>query len=129
MNILIVDDSELLRRAIIRYLELKKKFENIFEANTIAEAKELMQKNVFDVILFDIQMRDGSGLELVVFAHQLTYRPFMILCSNYILPQYVKTYKKLSITNYFDKSSELDRLKTFIQGIKGNHRYNVGNIN
>jgi len=35
------------------------------QATTVNEASQLIEKNIFDLVLLDMQLPDGSGLELI----------------------------------------------------------------
>ncbi len=133
MKILIADGSKILREKLIRYLKLENYFDDVLEANTVKEAKLIMQKQRIDVVLFDIQLPDKSGLELVSLGNRLFYKPLMIVCSNYVLPQYKNTYENLAVHYFFDKSSELVQLKTFIKELvkeqKENSKFLLGKLN
>jgi response regulator of citrate/malate metabolism len=122
MRILIVDGSERVRKTLIRFLELEKIFESVFEAETVKEAKRIMENIKIEVILLDIQLSDQSGLELVTFCNTQYHRPLVILCSNYGMPQYKNIYEQLSIKFVFDKSSELMELKKFVKKIAKERR-------
>ena len=133
MKILIADGSKILREKLIRYLKLENYFDDVLEANTVKEAKLIMQKQRIDVVLFDIQLPDKSGLELVSLGNRLFHKPLMIVCSNYTLPQYKNTYENLAVHYFFDKSSELVQLKTFIRELvkeqKENSKFLLGKLN
>ena len=128
MKILIVEGSKIVRENLIRYLALGNLFEEVLEAGTVKEAKKVMQKNIIDVILFDIQLSDASGLELMPLSRKMPRRPIMILCSNYKLPQYINIYENMSVNYFFDKSSELAELKSFMKKLVMD-RKNLTNIN
>lgn len=115
MRILIVDDSDRVRETLVRYLELESMFDTVFEASSVKEAKRILQSIKIEVVLMDIQLQDQSGLELVNFCNTLFFKPIVIICSNYGMPQYKNIYEKLSIDYFFDKSSELLELKKFIK--------------
>ncbi len=127
MKILIVEGSKIVKENLIRYLALKNLFEEVLEAETVNEAKKMMQKNIIDVILFDIQLPDASGLELMPLSRKMPRRPIMILCSNYKLPQYINIYENMSVNYFFDKSSELAELKSFIKKFVMDRR-NLSNV-
>ena len=66
MNLLITDDENIAIegiRANVRWEELQ--FENIYTANSSAQAVETAGKNRIDVMLCDIEMPGESGLELI----------------------------------------------------------------
>jgi DNA-binding NtrC family response regulator len=115
MKILVVDSSKKVKQKLIQYLELETQFENVFEAESVKEAKTIMQTFDIDVVLFDIQLQDASGLALVSFCQLMPNKPIMILCSNYRYPQYISIYSNMSVDYSFDKFSELTELKTVIR--------------
>ena len=63
MKILLVNGSKMVRKEFIRYLELESQFDEVFETDTVVGAKMIMQKEIVDVVLFDIQLPGNSGLE------------------------------------------------------------------
>lgn len=122
MKILIVDGSTLVREKLIKYLNLENLFDEVLRAETVREAKYLLQTKNIDVILLDIQLQNESGLELVDFSKKLFHAPIMIICSNYRFPQYRNVYLKKSVSYFFDKSSELVELKKFISQLAADLR-------
>lgn len=115
MSILIVDSSKDFRETLIRYLELANIFDDIFEADTARLAKKIMKIRAIDIILFDIQLIGDSGLELVSLSKEMPYKPILVICSNYKYPQYKSIFENMSINYFFDKYSELYKLKMFIK--------------
>jgi len=129
MRILIVDGSERVRRALIRFLDLEKIFDAVFEAGTVEEAKRIMQSIKVEVVILDIQLSDQSGLDLVTFCDSQYHKPMLIVCSNYGMQQYKNIYEKLSIKYFFDKSSDLMKLKKFFKKkCFGNEEMITGNL-
>ena len=62
-NILIIDDDFSLRKVIEKALKNSKT--NIKGVSTISEAWVDIEKNRFDLIICDVVLPDGDGLELV----------------------------------------------------------------
>ncbi len=62
MNILLVEDNSIDAEAVERYLPKSCK---LTWAKTLEEARELVDKEVFNAILLDLSLSDGHGLELV----------------------------------------------------------------
>lgn len=125
VKILMVDSSEMIRGKLKRYLELEKQFDKIYEAEFFMEAKKIIENENIDIILFDIQLLDDSGLEIVPFSRSIFPNPVLILFTNYKLPQYVNIYQQMSIHHCFDKSSDLAKLKLFIKNLV--HEFNSHN--
>ena len=115
MNILVVDESKTVREAMIRYFEIEKYFDIVFEVDTVEEAKRIVRSIKIEVVLLDIQLHDQSGLELVNYCNNSYHKPTVILCSNYGMPHYKNVYEKLSINHFLDKSYEHSELKRFIK--------------
>ena len=60
-KILLLEDDESLNRGIS--LKLKKEGYEVLSATGVAEAKEMFRENEVDLIISDISMEDGNGLE------------------------------------------------------------------
>ena len=64
-TVLLVDDHELIRQGLRRAFERSADFEVVGEAGSIAEAFRKLEALVPDVVVVDVRLPDGSGLELV----------------------------------------------------------------
>ncbi len=62
-SILIIDDEEQLRKLLARIIRLEGFTVN--EAGNYAAAKKLLQKETPDIILCDVKLPDGNGVEMV----------------------------------------------------------------
>lgn len=63
ITVLIVDDHELIRQGLRRAFEREPDFEVVGEAGTVAEASRLLGLLDPQVVIFDVRLPDGSGLE------------------------------------------------------------------
>jgi DNA-binding NarL/FixJ family response regulator len=63
INVLIVDDHELIRQGLRRALEREGDFEVVGEAGTISDAHRLLRLLNPQVVIFDVRLPDGSGLD------------------------------------------------------------------
>lgn len=65
-NILVVDDSPVMRRMIIRTIRLCQfEIEEIYEAGNGLEALKLLESNSMDILFLDINMPEMDGIELL----------------------------------------------------------------
>ncbi|MFM7572909.1 MAG: GAF domain-containing protein [Snowella sp.] len=65
-SILIVDDSESDRAVYVRYLQAEKNFNyQIIETDTLEAALDSWERNHPDLVLLDINLPDGNGLEFL----------------------------------------------------------------
>ena len=61
-NILIIDDEEKLRSLLSRIIGLEGY--NVVEASTIKEGLKKLEKERCDVVVTDVKLPDGNGVEL-----------------------------------------------------------------
>ena len=64
-TVLLVDDHELIRQGLRRAFERSADFEVVGEAGSIAEAFRKLEALAPHVVVVDVRLPDGSGLELV----------------------------------------------------------------
>jgi two-component system chemotaxis response regulator CheY len=66
MNILVVDDSSLTRKAIKRIINmLELDVNEIIEAENGAEALKILEENKIDLVLADLNMPEMGGIEMI----------------------------------------------------------------
>ena len=63
ISVLLVDDHELIRQGLRRAFERDGEFEVIGEAGTCADALRLLGLLTPDVVVFDVRLPDGSGID------------------------------------------------------------------
>jgi two-component system LytT family response regulator len=69
LKAMIVDDEPFVRDDLRHLLSQRNEIEVVCEAGTVVEAKKLLAENRIDVVFLDIQLRGGSGFDLVPFIH------------------------------------------------------------
>jgi len=62
MRVLIVDDDEETRRLLVRNLQLAS--HGVKAVESCAEARDALARDRFDVVVLDVMLPDGSGIEL-----------------------------------------------------------------
>jgi DNA-binding NarL/FixJ family response regulator len=62
-TVVLVDDHELIRQGLRRAFERTGDFTVLGEAGTVAEALSLLAATPPDVVIFDVRLPDGSGLD------------------------------------------------------------------
>ncbi len=66
-TVLIIDDDKQSRQNVSEYLQLCGY--EVFEAGTIKEGKENISRGDGDIIVLDVQLPDGNGLDLMANYH------------------------------------------------------------
>ncbi|MGO3751676.1 MAG: response regulator transcription factor [Peptoniphilaceae bacterium] len=79
-NILIVEDDKALCNGIS--LALKSDKYNFFTAHNISDAKKLLNNGGFDLVILDINLPDGSGLDLLTEIKNIKNIPVILLTAN-----------------------------------------------
>jgi DNA-binding NarL/FixJ family response regulator len=62
-TVVLVDDHELIRQGLRRAFERTGDFTVVGEAGSVAEALEVIGSTTPDVVIFDVRLPDGSGLD------------------------------------------------------------------
>ena len=63
LKILIVDDHDIVRKGLAMLVSRQEDLSVVAEAGTVAEALEKARESVPDVVVMDIRLPDGSGIE------------------------------------------------------------------
>ena len=62
-KVVLVDDHELIRQGLRRAFERAEDFTVVGEAGSVAAAMEVLDSTLPDVVIFDVRLPDGSGLD------------------------------------------------------------------
>lgn len=76
-NILIVEDENSVNRGI--EFTLKKEGYKVYAAENIKEARSFFEKETMDMIICDINLPDGSGLDFIKYVRRFTEVPVIFL--------------------------------------------------
>jgi two-component system response regulator DevR len=63
LRLLVVDDHEVVRQGLVALLDRRQGFEVVAEAGTAAEAVEQARRYEPDLVVMDVRLPDGSGVE------------------------------------------------------------------
>ena len=63
MTILVVDDHEVVRQGLSAMLDRRPGFQVVAEAGTVAEAVEAARRFKPNLVVMDVRLPDGSGIE------------------------------------------------------------------
>ena len=80
-TILIIDDEEHARHNISEYL--KPSGYEVFEAGTLKEGRDFLSKGDGDIIILDVQLPDGYGLDFLTEIASMPSKPPVILITGY----------------------------------------------
>ena len=63
LRLLVVDDHEVVRQGLVALLDRRENLQVVAEAGTVAEAIDQARKFEPDVVVMDVRLPDGSGIE------------------------------------------------------------------
>lgn len=124
MNLFIVENSNYLRERLARLVEQRRGIQVVGHAASAREAVDLIRQTRPDVVLLDIRLDQGTGLDVV---RQLKTRgqpPVFVVLTNYAYKQYRDRFKQYGAEYFFDKSQELDVMLQALDTLR--HRFPDG---
>ncbi len=110
MNVFLVDDSLVIRQRLKRMLSEVKEVKVIGEAGAAQEATDAILEQKPDVVLLDIHLLGGSGIDVLQNLKKARPAPAVIILTNYPYPQYRQKCLKAGADFFFVKSREFDQV-------------------
>jgi DNA-binding NarL/FixJ family response regulator len=110
IKILLVEDSAVLAQRLIEAIEPLPQFDVIHIADTEAQALHIIRQRRVDIVLLDLQLKDGSGFGVLRGLTHLPRKPFVVVLTNHDLPQYRTAAMQLGVTEFLDKARAFNRL-------------------
>jgi DNA-binding NarL/FixJ family response regulator len=116
LRVFLVEDSPVLRDLITEDLATIPGIELSGIAETEAEALSKLQNNAFDVIIFDIQLREGNGINLLRVLAREAVQPdaVKIVLSNHVGSTYRRLCEQYDVPYFFDKTAEFGLLHSLL---------------
>ena len=118
MKIFIADDSAVVRERLIEMLSELTGIEIIGRAQDGLEATNLIEKLNPDVVILDIHMHGGRGIEVLKYIKKIEPVPLVIILTSYPYPQYRKKCMDLGANFFFDKSTEFEKITEVLRKVK-----------
>ncbi len=112
LRVVIVEDSAIIRARLAETLSEIPNVQVVGEADTEADAIALLRRDEWDVVVLDLQLRQGTGLGVLqTFRGGAEHagRKFIVF-TNYAFPQYRERSLMLGADYFFDKTRDLNRV-------------------
>ncbi len=108
--ILIVDDHPLVTERLEGRLRAEHGFGPVLAAHTLGEARKLLAETRFDIVVCDVRLPDGSGLELLAEARATLAGPRFLMLSQYDHPLYQAAAQRHGAGGYLLKTTRTDAI-------------------
>jgi len=123
IRVLVADDHTVVRRGVKQILSEAPDIVVVGEASTAHEAIRAVRQERFDVLVLDIAMPEGGGLEVLSQLWGLETRPHVLILSMYPEKQYALRALKSGASGYLTKESASEELVAAVRTIARGGRY------
>jgi DNA-binding NarL/FixJ family response regulator len=119
VRVFVVEDSSLIRKRIIENVKGLGNFDVVGFAESEQEAVDAIVRIQPDVIVTDIRLKEGSGIEVVRKLRQqiIGVAPKIYVLTNYAYPEYRRQCSIVGADGFFDKSAEYDNFLTALRAV------------
>ena len=123
MRILLVDDHEIVRRGLRQLLAEEFPAAVFGEAIRVPQARELVVEQSWDLVLLDINLPGGSGLELLAEVRRLRPQAAVLMLSSYPEEEFAVRSFKLGAAGYLTKSSVAEEMLAAVKKVLAGGKY------
>jgi len=113
MKILVVDDEENIRTIIKR--SFQKEGYTVFTASSGNEALQELTKNSFDLVITDLKMPDGDGINLIKQIHSLYPDTMVMVITAYASTESAVEAMKAGAIDYIVKPINIEELRIIVR--------------
>ena len=116
LQVMLVEDSHIISDLISENLARIPKLALLGIAETESDALAMLQSRPCDVLILDIQLRQGNGINLlrVLSADQAYAHTVKIVLSNHVSGTYRRICEQYGVQFFFDKTSEFPQLQRLL---------------
>jgi len=110
LKVLIADDSIEVRERLVGMLSELQGVEIVGQAQNVNEAIIGIRNLRPSVVILDVRMPDGTGINVLQAIKQNQFAPVVIVLTNYPYLQYRKKCTEAGADWFFDKSTEFNKI-------------------
>ena len=120
MKVFIADDSSEIRKRIRAMLsDLVERIEMIGEAENVQDAIKSIPEFNPDVVILDIRMPGGSGIDVLKNIKKKNEVPIIIILTSYPYSQYRNKCMEAGADFFFDKSRDFEEIVKVVSALSG----------
>ena len=122
MRVLIAEDSKLMQARIKAMIADIPNIEIVAQTETVSESVQSIAESKPDIVILDIRMPGGSGLDILKSIEKNEHAPKTIVLTNYPYPQYKRKCKEAGADYFYDKASEFQKAVKIIENLAGKEK-------
>lgn len=115
MTVFLVDDSAPLRERLVELLSCLPDLKVAGQASGVEEAVKAIGEVQPDLVVLDLQLADGSGIEVLERVKDHTPFPVVIVLTSYPYPHYRRRCLEAGAEFFFEKQSEFSQFIEVLQ--------------
>ncbi|MEN9544731.1 MAG: hypothetical protein RLZZ598_1564 [Pseudomonadota bacterium] len=123
MRILLVDDHEIVRRGLRQLLAERYPQAEFGEAGQLPAARAAMTLSTWQLVVLDLNLPDGSGLELLAQGRQLLPATPVLVLSAYPEAEFAVRAFKQGAAGYLSKTSIADEMLLAVERVLAGGKY------
>jgi len=115
IRVLVVEDHPIVVSGLVATLDAAGDIDVIGRAASLAQARASLETTTCDVVLLDLRLPDGSGIELLEEAAARDDAPAFLVLSSFMTPEYVAATLTLGAGGFLLKTASSDEI---LEGIR-----------
>lgn len=124
MRVLIADDSKPVRERLVSTLSEIDDVNIVGQAENTIEAKILIKELNPDLLVLDIRMPGGTGMDIIEDIKKFNPKIKIIILTNYHFPQYKEKCLSTGADYFFSKSGEYEKMLDVIEELNSKKKSN-----
>ena len=122
-HILVVDDHPMMREGLIRLISKQRDLVCCGEAGTAAQAQTAIAKQKPDLVIMDLRLKSGDGLELIKSLKAQFADLRILILSQYDAPLYIERALRAGALGYVIKDQAAEEVMTAIRTVLSGQVY------
>jgi len=118
LKVVIADDSLIVQERLVTILDELAGVEVVGQVENVAEAIRSIRNLRPDVVILDIHMPGGSGVDVLRTIKQDPVRPVVIILTNYPYSEYRQKCLQAGADFFLDKSAEFEQISVLLEQLK-----------
>ena len=122
-SVVIVEDHQLLRELLIDLFDKNIKYDVIGQATCCREAMDIISDLQPDIVLLDLNLPDGSGLDIISNISKTSRKSKIIVLSMHVHPSYAQKAIRSGADAFVTKNSSHQEILTAIDEVMNGDQY------